>query len=132
LELFSFSPSLPILSGLGGVAMQRDFLQERDNANIIDVFQLLQSGGVRDPKLVPHPPGHACFSIRQRGSHRPVAAAACPDDAALIEHANERKSLSTVPDLDGSELNGPAAKMRVRCWPGRFGALVHQKVRSQG
>jgi hypothetical protein len=71
------------------------------------------SGGVRDPKLVPHPPGHARLGVGQRGIERLVAAAALPNYAAFIQNANKPTGLNAVADLDGSELGGPTPEMRI-------------------
>ena len=79
------------------------------------MFQLLQSGGVCNPKLILHPARHASLGVGQRGVERPVAAAAFPDYAALIQNPNERTGLAAVADLDGAKLSDPPPKMRIRC-----------------
>lgn len=93
--------------------VNQGFQDERENGNGSRVFQPLQSGCVRDPKLIPHPPGCACVRIGQRGIQRRVAPAALPDQTAFIQNPDERTRLVAVADLDGTELSNPPPKMRI-------------------
>jgi hypothetical protein len=92
--------------------VNQGFQDEKENENDQRVFQPLQSG-VHDPKLGPHPPGYARLSIIQSGIKRPVAAAALPDHAAFVEHADERTCLVAVADFQGAKLTEPAPQVRM-------------------
>ena len=92
--------------------VNQGFQDEKENGNGARVLQPLQSG-VRNPKLILHPPRYSCLGIRQCGIERTIAATAPPDHSALIQQPDERAGLVAVPDLDGAVFSDPAPKARI-------------------